>query len=323
MRKIFIGGHGRSGTTWIARTLSKRCKIGLLFEPYSSQFQFYTGYDTQSLLKNCRRVNLNKQGKIVHEKIQKNFFLLEEDDYSSEIEEILSGHLSQLVKKSGLDSEKSILVKQPRAEVFGLLERSIGQCFSIFIDRDPIGIVGSYFKGNYWHWMVEDYENLTRSEDERLDLYQGAIAAAKSKYERTFLLSVIRSRELSAYCEKHESLRLQYEELCMQPDLIQKLINKFGLNSLSSDSAASNHESFEDPYFKRMFDTKKVSSTRVDGWKTELPPGALKEINTFCENWFPGEFPRYEHEGGIKWLKIVIKLKLDRLERRYKYGNCK
>lgn len=284
---VFINGHARAGTTWLAELLTLCCNCNYLFEPFSSASTYFSGIDSQTIIKKCRYVQLGKRGHGQWELLSERFFLDENSPYSDSFVPLISHHLDELIGQQG--TGLVMLIKQPRIESHYLFRKLLGvDAKFIFIDRDPMGIIDSHAYGGFWDWVEEDWHGYLSGEGCVENCESLLKEASANPWRKLYLLIRKRKEFMHKLMLKGEARLVRYEDLCESPEALFSLAEEVGFNAdtgakrrVLEKYAAGKSSKWE------LITTDRNTILQAEQWKHRLPSKILNDLRKwdyFIEN---------------------------------------
>ena len=287
---IYIVGHGRGGTTWLGDLVALNPQVRYIFEPFASQAHPFTGIDTQSLINGFRSYKPMKKRVEIEYPTQHLFHMDQNDDEYDQYVPFLKHHIDALSKHYFNDAEEYTLVlKQPRIENALWVKHSIQADNLVFINRHPLGILGSFERSNVWHWTEKIYPLALKSIAGDYPQYADLLHAPKTKYQRQLVLSYIRTEIMRLNRDKITHW-LEYEDLVQ--DTRGELRLLFDAVNIEWTDA------FETIFSDYVSKLKKLDVTDGTGmhstkknpvgydyrWRTILSVSTIEEISDFIED---------------------------------------
>jgi hypothetical protein len=315
MKSIFINGHARAGTSWLAEMLSKCSSVTYAFEPFSSNYTEFSGLDTQTIVKKMRRLQYLKQGRSKWELLSDAFFLREGSPYIRKFLPHLEEHLKALpLWDSDADT---LLIKQPRIESHYLFsELFAGQAQFLFIDRSSLGVVDSHCFGNYWSWVEEDWNAYLMGGAKECHGEEFLREASLYPWRKLYVLVQVRKDFMQEICRSGSALLVNYEDLCASCENFFGLVDNLGLvlNDEGHQFISKKYEEVGDSS-RELIDTNRTIHKQADKWKNRIPKMVLSDLRTWWYSRDREDFLGITGDTSLK-RRIHFWLRLKRYEQR-------
>lgn len=280
---VYVVGHSRGGTTWLGSLLRQHPAVRYIFEPFASQAQPYTGFETQSLFNNTRRYQQDKQ-EPRFEHPSPRFFNMDPDEPAlSTYRNTAREHLRRLVSlRHGDVRDAVVILKQPRLENLGWVVGVLQPDRCLFVDRHPFGVINSYHRYAFWDWISLEYPLAAATASQQDPSLAVLFAEANDCFEQLLVLSHARAKVVGTYCSSRSLPVFSYEDLCLDPvQVMRKVCVWCDLEPtddyLASVARSSRPEQRSDGYL----DVNKNPLERMYGWRRELPPDVIDRLAAF------------------------------------------
>jgi hypothetical protein len=252
VKKVFILGFGRSGTTWLSDIISKSLNGLVLFEPLHPSVDEVISRNFAYSMEPDHR--LRKFLEVVLTKNVRRDWLLR-----NHLPDTIQ-NTSNEIKKEIWDSCKIVGMKFIRANFMIDWFKDNFDCEIIYIKRDIYSVISSIIKRNFWEFGWENTYNLFRSGVEKkidFKIYFKYIQQIASMWCAT---EVLRSK-------RNDILTINYEDLYYEPyTKVGEILDFIGM------SETSVHPSF-------IYTPSNVSLMEISSHKK-------LELNTFRQNLF-------------------------------------